>query len=355
MNSNVRQRIRYLQNSDGVHLAWAEAGAGPVLVKPANWLTHLEYDWQSPVWRHWMHFLAGHFHFVRYDERGCGMTDWAAEDLSPARWAEDLEAVMKAADIRDSVILLGISQGVATAIEFAERHPERVAKLILYGGYARGWQRGGDTEQDRHYDAIVELMGRGWGDPHSEFRRLFTTRFIPDATEEQIAWFNELCRKTTSGEIAMRLMDARARVNVKDLLSRVRVPTLVLHARDDELVPLAEGRKLAAGIPNARFVELDSANHILLEHEPAWQTFREQVLAFTGLSSSVGTAFTNLSRRETEVLAMITDGLSNARIADQLCISEKTVRNHVSRLFKKLGVHSRTEAMVIARDRDFQA
>lgn len=349
----MRQYIRYLKTTDEVQLAWAEAGSGPVLVKPSNWLTHLEYDWQSPVWQHWMHFLAGHFRFLRYDERGCGMTDWAAKDLSSARWVEDLAAVIEAGGIRGPVTLLGISQGASTAIDFAVRYPEQVSRLILYGGYARGWQRGGDAQEDRYYDAIVDLMGQDWGKSHSEFRRLFATRFIPDASEDQIAWFSDLCRKTTTGRIATRLMDARARVDVTELLPLVNVPTLVLHARDDELVPLADGRQLATLIPDARFVELDSANHILLEHEPAWQTFCNEVLAFTGLGDSPRADFSHLSRRESEVLSLLTEGLSNAKIANRLFISEKTVRNHVSRLLTKLGVNSRAEAIVLVRDAGF--
>ena len=152
------QRIRYLQTSDGVKLAWAEAGSGPVLVKAANWLTHLEYDWESPVWQHWIRFFAEHFHFVRYDERGCGMTDWNVGDVAFARWVEDLETVVDASEVRAPFALLGISQGASVCIAYAVRHPERVSRLILYGAYARGWGQRGDLEGQREYEAIVELV-----------------------------------------------------------------------------------------------------------------------------------------------------------------------------------------------------
>jgi pimeloyl-ACP methyl ester carboxylesterase/DNA-binding CsgD family transcriptional regulator len=353
------QRIRYLRTEDGVRLAWAEAGAaGPSLVKAANWLTHLEYEWESPVWRHWISFFSEHFSFVRYDERGCGMTDWRVGDLSFERWVGDLEAVVGAAGPQEPFVLLGISQGAATCLAYAVRHPERVSHLILYGGYARGVLRRDDPERERVYRAIVELTRLEWGNDNPAFRQVFTSRFIPGGTDEQLGWFNELCRRTTSAESAAGLLEARGVVDITDLLGEVRTPTLVLHSRDDYITPILEGRILAAGIPGAQFVELDSKNHVLLEHEPAWQRFREAVLEFTGLGVAAGVdddpAFDSLSPREREVLTLIAEGLGNAQIAGRLGISEKTVRNHVSNLFDKLGVWTRAQAIVFARDRGFR-
>lgn len=351
-----RQRIRYLRTADGVQLAWAEAGTGPALLKAANWLTHLEYDWNSPVWRHWMQFLSAHFRFVRYDERGCGMTDWAIGDLSFDRWVADLEAVADTIDQRQ-FMLLGISQGAATCVAYAAKHPERVSRLVLYGGYVRGAAVRGTPREAREFAAIVELARLGWGQDHPAFRHLFTSRFIPDATQEQIDWFSELCRKTTSPAIAGELLERRSRIDVVHLLDQVKAPTLVLHARDDVVVPLAEGRLIAARIPSAQFVELDSKNHILLEHESAWQRFCAVVSEFTGISAAADTedpAFASLSQRERAILSLITEGLSNASIAEHLSLSEKTVRNHISNVFDKLGVWSRAQAIVFARDRHFR-
>lgn len=357
-----RQKIRYLRTADGVQLAWAEAGDGPVLVKAANWLSHLDYDWESPVWHHWIRFFADRFRFIRYDERGCGMTDWKVGDLTFERWVEDLEAVIAAADIREPFALLGISQGAAACIAYAVRHPERVTHLVLYGGYARGAMRRNDPNHERIYRALVELARLGWGTVNPAFRQVFTTRFIPDGTDEQMTWFNELCRKTTSPEIAGELLEGRAEVDVTDLLGQVRVPTLVLHGRFDAVVPFAEGRLLATGIPGAQFVELDSKNHVLLAHEPAWQRFCEAVLEFVGLetdreragvSEGEDPAFAALTRRERQVLALIAHGLGNAEIASELKISEKTVRNHVSNVFDKLGVWTRAQAIVFAHERGF--
>jgi pimeloyl-ACP methyl ester carboxylesterase len=355
MEKKPRQRIHYLKTRDGSKLAWAEAGAGagPVLIKAANWLTHLEYEWESPVWRHWLRFFCDHFRFVRYDERGCGMTDWQVRDLSVARWTEDLEDVVEAAAPGKPFALLGISQGAIACLAYAVEHPEDVSYLVLYGAYARGAFRRGDADREKEYRAIIDLVRVGWGKDNPTFRQVFTSRFIPGATREQVDWFNELCRKTTSPELAGELLEARATVDVSELLAKVRVPTLVLHARDDAVVPISEGRLLAAGIPGAEFVELESKNHILLDGESAWGRFCDAVLEFTGLGPNVhgeDPTFAKLTVRERGVLALITEGLSNAAIAERLSLSEKTVRNHVSNVFDKLGVWTRAQAIVFVRD-----
>lgn len=348
------QSIRYLKTNDGVQLAWAAMGSGRPLIKASNWLTHLQYDLESPVWRHWIRFLGEHFRFIRYDERGCGMTQWEVPDVSMARWADDLEAVIEAAvPGQEPVILLGISQGAAACIDFAVRHPQRVSHLILYGGYATGWALREDPEGLRRYEAIVELIRLGWGSDNAAFRQIFTSRFIPGATAEQLDWWNELCRRTTTPQIAAHLMEARARIDVRDLLPRVSVPTLVMHSRGDDVTPLSESRRLATEIPGAEFRQLESRNHVLLESEPAWAAFEEAVLAFTGVGSSSATdvdLLSKLSGRERDVLCSVAAGRSNADIAAQLHISEKTVRNLVSRLYDKLNVRSRAQAIVLARD-----
>jgi pimeloyl-ACP methyl ester carboxylesterase/DNA-binding CsgD family transcriptional regulator len=354
MNKPNRQTIRYLRTADGVRLAWADAGSGLLLVKAANWLTHLEYDWESPVWRHWIRFLAGHFRFVRYDERGCGLTDREVDDLSHERKVSDLDAVVDAAGA--PVTLLGISQGAAVCVEFAARHPGRVSGLVLYGGYSRGVARRANPQAERVFEAIVEMARVGWDTKAPVFRQVFTSWFLPGGTDEQLAWYNELCRKTIASEMAARLLESLAHVDVTDALARVKCPTLVLHARRDAVVPFEEGRRLAAGIPGAQFVELGSRNHVLLENEPAWTRFCEAVLDFAGLpaGSAEDPAFSTLSAREREVLGLVTEGLGNAEIAERLGLREKTVRNHVTNLFDKLGVWTRAQAIVFARDRGFR-
>jgi pimeloyl-ACP methyl ester carboxylesterase/DNA-binding CsgD family transcriptional regulator len=354
-SKKASQRIRYLRTRDGVQLAWAEAGSGPLLIKAANWLTHLDYDWDSPVWQHWIHFFSDHFRYVRHDERGCGMTDWQVGDLSFERWVEDLEALVEVINPKEPFALLGISQGAATCIRYAVQHPERVSKLVLYGGYARGTFNRGDPENERLYRAMIEMTRLGWGSDNPAFRQVFTSRFIPGATDEQIGWFNELCRKTTSPEIAARLLETRATIDVVDLLGKVQAPTLVLHSRNDDVISINESHLLAAEIPDAQFVELDSRNHVLLKNEPAWERFCSEVLSFLGGTKSEVPAFASLTAREREVLGLITQGLSNGEIAGRLMISEKTVRNHVSNVFDKLGVWTRAQAMVFAQEHGFRA
>lgn len=353
--ARIRQHVRYASATDGARLAWAEAGAGPVVVKAANWLTHLEYEWQSPVWKHWLQFFSAHSRFVRYDERGCGMSAADPGVLSLDQWADDLGSIIDAAQPQGPVTLLGISQGAATCIHYAVRHPERVARLILYGGYAHGALARGTPDSISAHRAMMELARVSWGKANPTFRQVFTSRFIPGGTPEQLGWFNDLCLKTTTGEIVAALFEARGHVDVSAALGGVRAPTLVLHARADEVIPVEEGRLLASGIAGAEFVELDSRNHILLEHEPAWERFCEAVLSFLQQSRAPGgdSAFAALSARERQVLGLIAQGLSNADIAAHLQISDKTVRNHASNVFDKLGVWSRAQAIVFARDRGF--
>jgi len=349
----MKQQVRYVATGDGVQLAWAELGRGPPLVKAATWLTHLQHDLDSPVWAHWVRFLGEHFRYVRYDERGCGMSDWNAGELALPRWVEDLESVVEAAGIDRPVALLGISQGAATAIRYAVRHPRRVSHLILYGGYAMGGLHGDDPERAALFRAVMDVVALGWGSDNPAFRRLFAERFVPEGSAGQLAWFNELCRRTTSPENAAALLQARGNIDVRDQLEQVRVPTLVLHANRDQIAPLSQGRMLASRIPGARFVQLDSCNHVLLEHEPAWREFQDAVLDFTGLArrdprADAGNATRDevLTARERTVLAQLCEGRSNAQIGWQLGIAEKTVRNHVSALYRKLGVRSRAEAIV---------
>jgi pimeloyl-ACP methyl ester carboxylesterase/DNA-binding CsgD family transcriptional regulator len=352
---NLRQQIRYVKATDGVQLAWAQSGQGPTLVKAANWLTHLEYEWHSPVWRHWLEFFSAHFRFVRYDERGCGMSSWQPKELTLDQWSADLRSVIDAAQPEGPVILLGISQGAAVCVQYALQHPERVAGMILYGGYARGANRRNTGMAADAFRAMIDLARVGWGSDNPTFRQVFTSRFIPGGKPEQLKWFTDLCQKTTTGEIFASLYSARAAVDIEASLAQVRTPTLVIHARGDEVIPVAEGRLLAANIPGAEFIELDSRNHILLEDQPAWSRFQEAVLAFARPERVGGAAvFASLSEREREVLALIAAGLSNTDIAGRLAISEKTVRNHTSNLFDKLGVWSRAQAIVFARDHGFR-
>ena len=354
------QTIRFVTTGDGVKLAYAISGDGPPLLKTANWLNHLEFDWHSPVWRHLFDLLSAHHQFFRYDIRGTGLSDRVDSSLSFEAQVADLECVADAANLR-KFALLGISQGASIAIEYAVRHPERVSHLVLHGGYAQGWAKRGPNAL-RHGKALAELVRIGWGAGTSAFRRMFAELLMPQASEEQVAWFSELQRRTTTPEIAARLMEATGNIDILERLALVKAPTLVLHPRGDAMVPFDQGRVLAAGIPGAKFVELDSNNHVLLESEPAWQRFQDAIGEFLGWQRAEprrraadvapdSDHFATLTVREREILDRVATGANNQEIAAQLFISEKTVRNHLTAIFDKLGVSSRSQAIVFARDR----
>jgi TolB-like protein/DNA-binding SARP family transcriptional activator/pimeloyl-ACP methyl ester carboxylesterase len=274
-----RQEIRYCTARDGIRIAYALSGAGLPIVKAANWMTHLQYEWESPIWRHWIDHLSAGNRLVRYDERGSGLSDWNVADFSFEAMVADLESVVDAAGI-ERFCLLGISQGCAIAVSYAVRHPQRLSHLVLYGGYVKGWRERGNPDEIKQREAMVSLIRLGWGKDNPAFRQIYTSLFVPGATQEQMNWFNELQRKTTSPENAARLAESFGTVDVSDLLDQVTTPTLVLHAQGDAVVPFEAGRAFATGIRGARFVPLDSGNHVLLAGEPAFGRFIDEIRQF---------------------------------------------------------------------------
>ncbi|HSL24178.1 MAG TPA: alpha/beta fold hydrolase [Vicinamibacterales bacterium] len=288
---SLRQEIRLCTAKDGTRIAYSTVGTGPPLVKAANWLNHLEYEWESPVWKHWTDAITLHHTFVRYDERGCGLSDWRVQDLSFESFVHDLETVVDALGV-ERFDLLGISQGGAVAAAYAARHPERIGRLILCGAYACGWKVRGDLREIEGRTALIKLVRLDWGQNNPAFRQVFTTRFIPDAGPEQMEWFNELQHISASPENAARLMEEFSRIDVRALLGGVKAPTIVLHSEGDAAIPFDEGRQLAAGISGARFVPLPSRNHLVLEHERAWPILLRELGEFLGweVQERAGTA-----------------------------------------------------------------
>ena len=274
------QEIRFCTAGDGIRLAYAVSGAGPPLVKAANWLSHLAYDWESPVWRHWLTELSCRFRLVRYDERGCGLSDWDIARFSFEDWVDDLEAVVDAAGL-DRFPLLGISQGGPVAIAYAVRHPERVTHLVLLGSFAQGRRKSARTPDELALaEAHIEIVRLGWGRPDPTYRQIFVARFLPEATQEQWRSFDELQQRSTSPENAWRFVGEFADIDVTDLAPKLTVPTLIMCSRREPGNRFEQSRLLAALIPNSRLVPLDSSNHLLPERDPAWKHFLAEIDRF---------------------------------------------------------------------------
>lgn len=348
----MKQQIRFCKSFDGARIAYAVTGEGPALVRAPHWLTHLEYEAESPLWRPFIKELSRSYTLVRMDARGCGLSERDPAEFSFAHYANDLEAVIDAAGI-ERFSLFGHSQGGAIAVEYAARHPQRVAHMVLLGAYARGWhKRGLPPERIEELEAQMKLVEVGWGREDAAYRTMFSAQFIPGGTLEQLNSLSELQRRSAPPENAVRLIRSFFVIDVTQPAQRVRCPTLVLHGRRDRRVAFAEGVELASLVPGARLVPLDSENHILLEQEPAFRHFFDELRAFVpaGRLSAAQGVLASLTAREGEIVERIARGLDNAQIAAQLGMSEKTVRNHITSIFDKLGVQSRAQAIVLARE-----
>src|SRR6478735_1490038 len=334
------QEIRFCRSADGTRLAFAVHGSGPPLVVASCWLSHLQHDWRSPVWRHFLDDLGAIATVVRYDERGFGMSDWNVDDFSLAARLGDLEAVIDAAGL-DRFALLGMSGGSAPALAYAVAHPERLTRLVPYGtvcGIPVEWDGDGEAEEET-YRSMIRV---GWAKEDPVFRRVFTKRFIPDATEEQLAWFDDLQRMTTSPQNAVASRIARQQVDLQHEIPTITAPTLALQAVGDRSTTFDNAVTVCAAIPGSRLVPLQSRNHILLADEPAWQVFRAEVTAFLEpdrrAMSAQDPLIEPLTPRERDVLAQAAEGRTNDEIAEALSLSPRTVERHLSNVYLKLGV-----------------
>lgn len=347
----MTSQIRFCKSLDGVRIAYSRAGHGPEMVEIATWLNHLEYDWKSPVWGARLAELTKSYSLTRYDSRGCGLSERDVENFTFEASLGDLEAVVDAAGLKH-FILLGCCQGSGIAMAYAARHPDRVSHLVLYGAFARGRMKRDPSPQDvDETDTMLKLVELGWGRDNPAFRQVYTTIFIPDSKPDQFRWFTELQRMSTSPENAVRLIRGIDAMDVSQLLPDIRTPTLVLHSRNDCRVPFDEGYLVASSIPHAEFVPLESRNHILLDHQPAWRQFFAEIARFVrSRPAAMETEFLELTVREREVLDLIARGFDNAQIAASLSLSAKTVRNHINSIFGKLGTPNRAQAIVRARE-----
>jgi pimeloyl-ACP methyl ester carboxylesterase/DNA-binding CsgD family transcriptional regulator len=351
-------QVRFCTTQDDVQIAYASRGHGPAIVKTPNWMNHVEMDVHGLVWRAWIERLEQSRTLVRYDARGCGLSDRTPRQMSFETNQLDLDAVVEAAGL-DTFMLYGASQGAAIAIEYAARHPERVTHLVLCGGYLQGvWKRPGPAPAREEASALLKLVELGWGRENSAFRQVFASQFIPGASAEQLAAFDEIQRKTVSAETAAALLRTFYDVDVTAAARRVRCPTLVLHATQDARIPFEEGRRIAGTIPHAELVPLDTRNHMLLEQDPAWRRHFDEIDQFVerhpGVaapqSSRPDLPFDDLTAAELRVVDLVASGMGNRDIAGRLQIAEKTVRNHINHIFSKLGLSERSHLIVLARE-----
>jgi pimeloyl-ACP methyl ester carboxylesterase len=346
----ARQQIRYCRSFDGVRIAYAVSGTGPPVVLMPSWLTHLEYQWRSVAWQPWLEALSSRYTLIRYDPRGCGLSDWNVDDLSFDTWVRDFGAIVDVLNL-DQFSLIGICQGGAVAIAYAGREPGRISNLVLYGTYARGRNRRSSPplEPDKA-KVMLEMLRLGWGQQDHAFMRSFATQFQPGGSMEHLRSWCELQNAATSADNAVELTRIMFDVDVRADAARITCPTLVAHPEHDAVAPFEEGRLLAQTVPNAHFLPLDSVNHFMLRDEPAWKNFVSALYAFLPHPAASAGPFADLTARERDVLHLVAGGLGNAEIGARLGISEKTIRNHVSAIFAKLGVESRAKAVVAARD-----
>ncbi|MGA8007698.1 MAG: alpha/beta fold hydrolase [Burkholderiales bacterium] len=350
------QQIRFCSSFDGARLAYAISGRGAPLVMSSTWLGHLEYDWRNLAWRPWLEHFSREYTMLRYDMRGTGLSDRSFTNVSSETWARDFEAIVETAGF-DRFPLLGICQGGPTAVEFAARHGARVSRLILYGTYARGnFARSERPRELAKAKLFIDMARLGWGREDHEFMQVWASLFQPGGGIDHLRSWNELQRQAIAEENVPAFFEAAFRTDVQDAARRIKCPTLVIHASRDKAVHVEEGRRLAGLIPGARFVELDSENHMLLPEEPAWARLIEEVRTFLrepnepGRFAGIIPRLETLTERERQVLEGIARGLGNNEIAAELALSEKTVRNHITRVFDKIGVAHRYQAIVLARE-----
>ncbi len=354
MPHREQQQIRFCKSRDGTRIAYATCGTGPPLVWLGHYMRHLDLDWQNPIWRHWLSFLSRRHTLVRYDFRGCGLSDRDGVEFSLDRHVEDLEAVVEAAGL-DRFVLFAMQGGAPKASVFTANHRHRVTHLILYGALTRGRMADAPTLQRiEEAETRLKAIELGWNDDLPAYDQFYVSLQIPDASPEQKRSLNALLRETLASKQAVALLRSYWKADVRTILPRIECPTLVMHARGDPTIPFEEGRRVAALVPGARFIPLETRNHILLEGEPSWAQFMQAIDEFLPASpSKMADCLAELTPRERDLLEFVAQGSDNNEIAARLNISVKTVRNHLSTIFSKLGASTRAQVIVMARDAGF--
>jgi pimeloyl-ACP methyl ester carboxylesterase len=348
----VAQAVRFCSSVDGVRLAYTTEGSGPPLARTTFYLNHLELDWECPVWKPYLEELTARHTLLRHDMRGFGLSYHDSPSQSLDAWVQDFESVVDAAGL-ERFPIVAMCHGAAIAVEYAARHPERVTHLVVLGGYVRGGLKRARNGQERAArELMLKTVELGWGEENEAFHQVWPTMLQPSSTLERLRALSELQRKSSTSANAVSLLRATGDIDISESASKVRCPALVFHTRQNRAAPFEEGRLLASLIPGAKLVALEGANHILTELEPAWQEFVHELRAFlpSARTPARPASLAGLTEREWQVLERIAQGLDNAQIAAHLGMSEKTVRNHVTRIFDKLGVENRPQAIVRARE-----
>jgi len=345
--------VRFCKSFDGTQIAFTEEGEGPPVVLLPSWLTHLDFQRRSVAWQPWLDVLSSRYRLIRYDPRGCGLSDRNVRNLSFDAWVLDLQALVDTLGL-ERFSLVGICQGGAVALAYAGLSSHRIDRLVLYGTYARGRDRRSDIPMEPEKARVMlQMLELGWGREDHGFMRAFATQFQPEGGLEHLRSWCALQNAATTAKNAVRLTRIMYDIDATSYAARIECPTLVAHPARDAVAPLEEGRLLVRLIPGARFLELDTANHFMLPDEPAWHEFTEALHDFLPRTVGKASVYSGLSGREAETLELVSQGLGNAQIAVRLGISEKTVRNHVSAIFSKLGLGSRSEVIVAARQAGF--
>jgi pimeloyl-ACP methyl ester carboxylesterase/DNA-binding CsgD family transcriptional regulator len=347
----MRQQVHFCTSFDGTRIAYAVTGDGPPLVRAPHWFTHLEHDWTNPALKTWVEDLSKRYAYLRFDQRGCGLSDREVSEISPEAHVRDLEAAVDAAGL-ERFAIFGASQGAAFAIAYAARHPDRVSHLILWGGFARGWAKR-DPATVAEHETQTRLIELGWDSAESSYRQVFATQFMPDADLDAIRAFNDMLPLTSSARNAAKIYLTNGVIDVQAEARQVRCPALVVHGTRDVNVRFEEGRLVAGLIPGARFVSLDTRIHLMPPGDPAWPKLLDAIVEFypPARPAHAVAGFPQLTARERDVLELIAQGLDNAQIAARLALSEKTVRNNITHIFDKIQVENRSQAIVLARQR----
>jgi len=356
-HQRMRQQIGFCTTSDDVRIAYATAGKGRPLLRVGGWMTHIEHDWDSPVWHHWIRELTRDHTLARFDIRGSGLSDRVAKVQTLEAWVRDAEAVVDSLGWRRFPIL-GVCQGAAIAVAYALRHPERVSQLVLYNAYAHGaFTKGMSGYRVEEAETLARMIEVGWGRKSGAFREVFARLLSPSDASDQITWWDDLQRLTTDKATAAQLWRGFHEIDIRDQLPQLRIPTLAAHVKADTMVPFEAGRDLAGRIPHCRFLPLEGRNHILQPQDPGWRTFIEEMRRFLAVDPHedviMAAQFHELTRRECEILDHVARGRSNASIARALSLAPKTVRNHVSNICGKLAVSNRVELVVEGRNAGF--